>query len=152
MGFTPRRTVYILDFEGTDWDGAEVKMGATKLGAVFAAPALLGAQKRVAAGAGDVLPEPEDVDAMLGEFADLAAHLISWNIEDEDGNPAPADLDGLKAQELPFVMAIAQAWQAAMKDVAPPLPPRSSNGVLPDVLSAPMEPIPASLLSSSVPN
>lgn len=151
MGFTPRSTVYTLDFEGTEYNGLEVKMRATKLGALFGAPELLGIKERIDAG-GSTLPAADDLDRIMDQYRELAEHLVSWNLEIPAGTPVPATLDGLKALEVPLVNVIAQTWRTAMGEVAPPLSGGSSSGPLPDVLSVPMAPIPESLLSSSTPS
>jgi hypothetical protein len=36
--------------------------------------------------------------------------LVGWNLEDEDGTPVPATIEGLLAQDTPFVMRIIEAW------------------------------------------
>lgn len=151
MGFTPKSTVYTLDFEGTEYDGLEVRMRATKLGALFGAPELLGIAERLDP-SGKNLPAADDLDRVMDQFRDLADHLVSWNIDAADGSPLPATLDGLKALELPLVNQIAQTWRTAMGEVAPPLSGGSSSGPLPDLPSVQMAPIPASLSSSSTPS
>lgn len=153
MGFMPKSTVYTLDFEGTEYDGLQVRMRASTLGALFDAPELLGIKERVdaAAGGGLSLPAADDLNRFVDQYRDLAEHLVSWNIDAPDGTPLPATLDGLKTLELPLVGQIVQTWQSAMAGVVPPLPGGSSSGPLPDVDLA-MGPIPASLQSSSTPS
>jgi hypothetical protein len=148
MGFTPRSTVYVLEFEGTDYEGLVVRMRASKLGALFEGSDLAAASQRLATSVTtNAVPAPEDVDMMTGQFVTLADHLVSWNIEDDDKAPVPATLDGLKTLEIPLIRRIAQAWQSAMGDVAPPLSNSSSSGLPPDVLHMPMEPLAGSLAS-----
>lgn len=139
MGFTPPRTVYRLDFEGTDLDGLEMRMRGGKLASAFASAGLVGIDESNATAA--------DVQLMLSQYQELADHIIEWNCEDEAGNPVPADIEGLKALELRYVRIIAEAWQRAQVNVPGPLPQHSSSGRLPDVPSVPMAPIPASLAS-----
>lgn len=158
MGFTPRRTVYVLDFTGTQDEGLEVRMTASTIGAMFDAPELLGIKQGIDA------MDPADESAaavrlmldgaarMLEEISAIADHLVSWNIDGKDGRPLPADLEGLKTLETPFVTRIARAWQAAMTDVAPPLPDGSGTGASADLTGIPMTTVPASLLSSSTPS
>jgi hypothetical protein len=144
MGFTPRSTIYTLLFEGTDYEGLEVRMRATKLGALFDAGDLLAIGDRVGI---DVAPTAAEMGQITSQFEDLADHLVSWNIEDEDGRPVPANLEGMKTQELPLIVRIVKAWQQAMGDVAPPLPNSSSSGRPPDALYMPMEALAGSLAS-----
>lgn len=147
MGYKPRSTIYTLDFGGTDWDGLEVRMRATKLGNLFGSASLLGVMEKISDNA---LPSSEDMALALSQYELIAEHLVSWNIDADDDSPLPTTLDGLKALEVPLVMAISNTWQAAMQDVAPPLSSSSSVG-LPDV-PIPMASIPASLANSSMPN
>lgn len=139
MGFTPKRTVYRLDFEGTDLDGLEVRMSGGSLALAFDFSPLIGVTDSNATAA--------DVQLLMSQYEELADHIIEWNCEDEDGNPVPADLEGLKTLELRYVNMIAEAWQRAQVDVPGPLSRDSNSGQLPDVLSIPMAPIPASLAS-----
>lgn len=153
MGFTPRSTVYTLDFAGTEYEGLEVRMRATALGTLFVAPELLGIKDRMDAAAGTgAMPTPDDVDRMVDQYRDLADHLVSWNIDAADGTSLSADLEGLKTLEVPLVNQIALAWRLAMGQVAPPLPAGSTSGPLPDLSSMPMASIPESLSSLSTPN
>lgn len=139
MGFTPKKTVYRLDFEGTDLDGLEVRMRGGKLGQVFDFAGLVGIDESNATAA--------DVQLMMSQYQELADHIIEWNCEDEDGNPVPATLEGLKTLELRYVNMISQAWQKAEVDVPGPLPSGSPSGRLPDLLEIPMTMIPESLAS-----
>lgn len=140
MGYTPRHRVYVLDFDGDDeFDGLEVRMRAAKLGMIFDARALASVDVNN--------PQLADVEGIAEQFEVLAEHLVSWNVQDDDGNPVSADLDGLKAQEIPFVGRLFTAWQQAMGDVSGPLPQRSSSSRPPDSLSLPMEPLAGSLAS-----
>jgi hypothetical protein len=144
MGFTPRSTVYRLQFDGTDYDGLEVSMRAAKLGALLDTGELVAIGQRIGPNSA---PTAADMDRFTSEFEDLAAHLVSWNVEDDNGKPIPADIEGLKTLEMPLVIRIGQEWQRAMGDVAAPLSSSSNSGRPPDALSMPMEPLAASLAS-----
>ena len=142
MGFTLPKTIYVLDFEGTELEGAEVKMSGSKLGAAFEA---VGAAHLVGIEYGEATVE--DVKAALSQYEELAKYLISWNLTDEDGNAVPANLEGLKALEVRHVNMITAAWQRAQVDVPHPVPSASSPGPLPDLPMIPMSGIPESLAS-----
>lgn len=151
MGYTPRSTVYTLDFTGTEHEGLEVEMRASKLGPLFDAPELLGIMSRAAEPG--AMPSASDIAMGLAKYEEIAEHLVSWNIEDGKGNPVPANLDGLKTQELPLIRLINDVWQLSMGALAPPLSNGSSSGASePDLTGIPMTTIPASLLSSSTPS
>jgi hypothetical protein len=138
-GFTPPRTVYRLDFEGTELEGLEVRMRGGKLAQAFDTVQLVGITEANATA--------EDAKLALDQYKDLAGHIISWNLEDEDGQPVTPDLEGLKTQELRHIRMIAAAWQRAQVDVPGPLPSESSSTSTPDLLMIPMESIPASLVN-----
>lgn len=138
-GFTPPRTVYRLDFEGTELEGLEVRMRGGKLGAAFDTVQLVGVTEKNATAA--------DAKLALAQYEEMADHLISWNVMDKNGQEVPANLEGLKTQETRHVNMIAAAWQRAQVDVPGPLPRDSSPSPTPDLPMIPMESIPASLVS-----
>src|SRR5215510_14389149 len=84
----------------------------------------------------------EDVEEL---FMALADALVDWNLEDENGNPVPATVEGLYAQDLDFAQRIVWAWIDAVSGVDAPLEPSSpSGGPFPEA-SIPMEPLSVSL-------
>jgi hypothetical protein len=139
MGFVPPTTIYRLQFEG-DYAGLEVRMRASKLRMAFDAQDLL-----------DLDPssmDAEDVRRAKQIFEVIADHLVSWNVETEDGEQVPASIKGLLDQEMPMVGRIFAEWQKAMVDVPAPLSRPSSSGAPMESLSLPMEPLsPANLAS-----
>ena len=137
--FTPPKTIYRLDFEGTELEGLEVRMRGGKLRTVFEVAPLVGVTEETATAS--------DVQASLEQYVMLADHLVEWNVDDDMGNPVPPTLEGLQSQEVRHVNMIAAAWQRAQVDVPTPLAHGSNSGPLPDVLTIPMESIPASLVS-----
>lgn len=138
-GFTPPKTVYRLDFTGTELEGLEVRMRGGKLRAAFDSLPLVGVNETNATA--------EDARLMLAQYGELAAHLISWNVTDEDDQEVPPTLEGLKTLELRHVQMITTAWQRAQVDVPGPLPSSSPTGPLPDLPMIPMTAIPESLAS-----
>ncbi len=76
------------------------------------------------------------VDRLFTGFADA---LVSWNLENEDGSPVPATADGLKSQDIDFVMQIVSAWIAALSQVPDFLVNKSSDGGKSLEQSIPME-------------
>jgi hypothetical protein len=140
MGFEFPKTTYLLDFSGTELAGLEVRMRGGKLGAAFAAVGELG-------GVDITNATVADARAILKQYEDMAAHLVSWNATDANGSDVPADLEGLKTLETRHVNMIAAAWQKAQVDVPGPLPRESSNSPSADLSSIRMESLPASLAS-----
>lgn len=75
-----------------------------------------------------------------GEFALMADCIRSWNLENEKGEPVPISGPDIRAQDPPFVAALANAMLLACIRVAPPLPQPSSDGEPSLEQSIPMEP------------
>lgn len=121
MGYRIPRKVLRIEFDGTDYDGAEVVLS-------------LNASVR------SYLEFQEDrskmTDRALLEF--IGERLVEWNLEDDEG-PLPADVDGvLRLDDVSFVMALFEQWQKALvREVEPsPLSPGlSSNGAISESLT-----------------
>jgi hypothetical protein len=122
MGFRPEKKVFRLKFEDSELEGLEVMAGGTTTGEMLD---LQDAEK------GQVAFAIE----MLGK------RLISWNLEEEDGTPVPANADGLRSQDPDFVRAIIAAWTEAIGGVEAPLRAGSDSGETSLAASIPMEPL-----------
>jgi hypothetical protein len=105
VGYRPRRTLRKLDFSGTEYDGLEIIMRPVPMSVVY------DVAERCAVA-------PQDPAAARHVAATFAYALESWNVEDDDGQPVPADLDGLLSQDPQFVFAVIAAWMAAMAGMA----------------------------------
>lgn len=126
-GFKPKRTLYTLDFSGTDLEGLEVTARGSSMGELL----------EVLEGADGIenlkeLDEKQDV-AKIGEqlrlmVAPFARKLHAWNLLDDEDEPVPASIDGLLSQQLDFVVAVISAYGAAMTKAPPPLPAGSASG------------------------
>ena len=142
MGYKVKKTIFRLVFEGKH-EGLIVEALAPPLGfledAMKMAP-LVGKST-------DQMTE-EDLELVTGVFSGFAEYLVSWNLEDDDDQPIPADLAGLKKQDMGFVMEIVQAWLENAGEVGAPLPQPSSSGRPSLEGSLPMEPLSASPPSS----
>jgi hypothetical protein len=84
--------------------------------------------------------------ASVRRFVD---HLISWNLEDETGQPVPTTLDAAKNLDHDLVAALNNAWIQTLTGVhsADPLPDSSPSGEPSPVASIPMEALSESLAS-----
>lgn len=155
MGFTPKRKVYVLDFEGTDLDGLTARTRSASIGTMLDIGNAID-------GAGDVptvevlagLPEREQLSKIaefmkkIGDAVDqFAAVLVSWDLEDEHGHPVPAGVGGLLTLEPGELMLLIGAWRKAVADVPAPLPETSSGGTPSLEGSLPMDPLSPSLAS-----
>jgi len=129
MGYRRSPKAYRLKFEDPDLAGLEVTARSLPLGDFLKVAELAGT------GAGNGMKSAGQL------FAAFASALVEWNLEDDDGQPVPATLEGVHSQELDFMMTVVMAWIQAMSAVDTPLPGGSPNGV-PSALapSLPMEP------------
>lgn len=136
MGYRPKRKTYALDFEGTDYDGLEVRLRGLTTGELLDAM-----EKKDAA----------NEDANSGEFRELlelvAEKIVDWNVEDDDGRPVEPTLAALIDQDPDFNLAIINAWTTAISGVPAPLDDASPGGDPSVEASIPMEPLPESLAS-----
>jgi len=99
MGYRPTRIPCKLDFTGTEYDGLEVVTRPMPMSVLL--DVMAGAAK-------------EDADSFRHMAATFAYALESWNVEDDDGQAIPADLDGLLSQDPRFVSAVITAWSVAL--------------------------------------
>lgn len=149
MGFQPPRKTYVLDFEGTELDGLEVKARSAPLGMMLE----LGGLADGFQGVPDVedveaMPEAEQVKMVRGSMDALrsivelyAQVLVSWNYEDPDGEQVPATVAGMLTLDPGHMMMIIQAWRQAVVAVPPASAPTSSAGALSEVPPLPMAPL-----------
>lgn len=77
----------------------------------------------------------------------FADQLVSWNIEDEDGTPIPATLEGVRSMDIAFNNKVIDVWTDAVFGVKAPLRPTSADGQPSVEASIPMETLSESLAS-----
>jgi hypothetical protein len=106
----PEKTARIT-FEGTDYDGEEIQLRLSVSFAQFIA------LRESAQG--------EDQEVMARLFGQNV--LMDWNLEDDDGQPIPADGDGMLAIPIVLTNLIVQHWVEAVSGVPAPLEPPSGN-------------------------
>jgi hypothetical protein len=137
-----RRKIYRLTWApGHDLHGLEVSFTGMSIGRLAKIQALAGRLT----GDGDVTGKLAAADELFGE---AAACLVSWNLEDHEGNPVPATREGIAGQDVTLVMGLMQEWAQASASVDNPLPQSSNGGGNPmQEGSIPMAP-----LSPSLPN
>lgn len=115
MGFKRKPKIYHIIWNEGDLAGLEVKMRALSVGT------LLDLTEAAAAAKDD-----RDLSSTIEPFA---AALQDWNLEDEQGRAVPANLKGIKTQDLGFITAIITKWMSVIADVDIPLPQASNSGV-----------------------
>ena len=106
----PEKTARIT-FEGTDYDGAEIVLLLSVTFAQFIA------LRESAQG--------DDQGGMARLFGDNI--LMDWNLEDADGNPIPANSDGMLAIPLELTNLVIQHWAEAVAGVPAPLSETSGD-------------------------
>lgn len=132
MGYRKQTTLYHLTFP--EFDGLEITAKSLSTGD------LMRIMKTAAQLTGDASERPGEtraqaVEDMLRRFSKA---LVSWNLEDEDGEPVPATYQGVEDQELPFVLRIIEAWTEAVAGVPDDLGKVSPSGPQFPEVSLPM--------------
>lgn len=108
MGFKLGRT-YVLQFEGTGLEGAEVKLRSPSIGTLD-----------------KLLDEGTDRN---GQYQIMLDHLIEWNLETADGDALPGTVEAIVSQMEPAVaLLILKHWIRAARGVAAPLEPTFVDG------------------------
>jgi len=129
VGFIRQRRVYRLNFaDDTELAGLEVRARSVPLGEFMSIVGL----------ADTAEPGSEEMQRL---FSGFVAQLVSWNLEAEDGQPVPADLEGLYSQDFEFAMQLVLAWIEAIASVPGPLGAASPSGETSPAPSLPMEPL-----------
>lgn len=127
MTFKRKRKVYHLDFDGTEYEGLEVKVRGLTTGEYL---------EIVSLSAPGTEGEAE-TEGMLRMFAE---HLVSWNLVDEDTEkPVSTDYDGVVSNDFVMNMAIINAWTTALVTVPEKTEKKSESGEIPLVASIPTE-------------
>ena len=135
MGYKPKLKTYLVQFaEDHEYHGAEARLSGMTYGEWEQVTGLDGGEG-----------EKSGADSVR-RFVD---HLISWNLEAEDGSPLPMTLDAIKAIDHNLVAALNNAWIQTLIGVhdADPLPDSSPSGEPSLVESVPMEALSPSLAS-----
>jgi hypothetical protein len=122
---------YALDFTGTDYEGLQATVRGLTVG--------------------------EELELNEMEFTPdrvvkaLVQRLISWNVEDDQGQPVPTTFEGVCTQDGGMVLAILDALRQANSGVPDPLPQSSPSGEPSPAVPIPMEPRSPSPENSAVP-
>jgi hypothetical protein len=135
VGFERTAKSFRLQFSDGKYDGLEVVMRSLSTGRFLEVTELA------------VTVQQENLAKAAGEvrklFEAASESLASWNLTD-GGEPVPATLAGLLAQDFDFVLDVVLAWLDAIASVAPPLPQRSNGSGSPPEVLVPMESLPPS--------
>ena len=114
-----QRSTLKLAFEDPQFDGLEVRIKRLPIKKLFAVTEL----SELGEDLGEMREQFFQLTDMVGES------LLSWNLtEGDDEEAVPADAEGLRSQDIEFVLAIVTAWTEAATSVSPPLLKRSTSG------------------------
>lgn len=141
MGFTRKRRTVKLKFTDPDYEGFEVVIERMSFDDtyLFNDYELIEWERDVKAGKFT----KEEIDAKIALLQTrLVEAIVSWNLEDDRGNPIPVSVAALNAEEVEFFWTLVRAWILAMKirvdeDTKAPL----SDGKPSEELQIPMEPL-----------
>lgn len=128
-----RRNLKLKFAEGTEYDGLEIVMKRLAIGDLLSVSKLA-----------QVTKTEEGATAAFAELLEIVAKsLVSWNIEDDDGNPVPIELGkvghtdefgvshastGLYNLDVELINTVVASWLSAAAGVSPPLPKNSNSG------------------------
>jgi hypothetical protein len=118
VGFKARR-VFVLEF--ADMDGLEVKARSTTIDNFMDISNLT----ELSPGALFTDEDRDKLDKLREAFAEC---LVDWNLEEDDGSPIPATLEGLRSLDYDLVVSITRAWMDAVASVSPGKDSRSNGG------------------------
>lgn len=135
MGYRAKRTINTLKFEDPEMDGLVVRAGIVDMETILkigdqAENLRAGGMLSMARGLFDTFMGREAwIDEETGEeHEQIKPALISWNLENEEGEPTPQTLAGLLSHEPKLVMTIVLAWFDSMVGISGPLEPNSTSG------------------------
>ena len=112
-GFRIPDKIAVITFEGTDYDGAEIR---AKLNVNFKY------FSEIQAAISEDSTNGLRVAELFGDHA-----LIDWNLEDDDGNPVPANAEGMTMIPVELVNLMVGHWAEAVSDIPDPLEKTSSD-------------------------
>jgi hypothetical protein len=127
MSFRRKRKIYMLDFEGTEYDGLQVKVRGLTTGEWLEIVAL----------SAPGTEQSSETDAMLRMFA---RHLVSWNLTDDvTDEPVDTTYEGIVTNDFVMNLAIINAWTEAVSTVPERTEKKSVPGDSSLVASIPTE-------------
>lgn len=121
MGYVLKKRTFLLKFEECEdlsFEGLQVRVRSTSIKRYFEIVDLT---------TGEGYADKRDHRlALANAFAEL---LVSWNLQDENGDDVPATAGGILDQEEYFLAKLFSAWVTAVASVPAPLGQPSSDGV-----------------------
>jgi hypothetical protein len=118
-GFRLEPKQYNLVFEDPALDGLQVQLTGMSLGQALEFDTL-----RLAPWAG----VEDNAKRARATAETIAAHLVGWNLVEQDGSPTPLTADGLLSHDGDVQRAIVTAYVQAVRGVPAPLDSESTPG------------------------
>jgi hypothetical protein len=115
MGFRLQQKIYNLVFEN-ELAGLNIQATGLPVGAYLKLSMAFGKDNDVS------------LEAAEEAFKIFASCVLSWNLEDDQGNPIPPTVEGLTAIDITTAMNIIAAWVNAVVGVSPELGKGSPSG------------------------
>lgn len=112
MGYRKVPRIYTLTFD-KELEGLIVRMKGLKLGQMRALMTIL---------------DDKDSRTLEGLPPFIAKHIVSWNLEDEQGEPIPATEAGLDELDVDELLAISSRWMDELVGVQDDLGKDSPSG------------------------
>ena len=107
-------TVLRLKFDDPELAKLEVRLRQS-YGLVDSAGGLVGADlDAIRAGQAN----PADLERLRALVADFSGALVSWNLEDDNGQPVGTDVHTVRSLDLLFVLTLVGAFLSAVVDMA----------------------------------
>lgn len=133
MGVKRNPKIYRLKWEDGEYAGLEVNIRSLTMGQLIEAKSGKSATGK---------------DGLEGTVELLADRIVDWNLEDDvTGEPVPATLDAMLAEDDDLILDIINRWMEAVSGVPAPLDATSPSGEISQVASIPTEPLSQSLAS-----
>jgi hypothetical protein len=122
VGYTPKRTVYRLRFDG-EYQGLEVRVRSLTLGESMDIQPKINVYR---------IPVTTEHAAQWQEAVDaLVDHLMGWNVQGDDGRPVEPSREAVTDLETALVFTILREWSNAMIGYEPPDAPPAEGGPAP---------------------
>jgi hypothetical protein len=134
MGHRREDNIYRLRFADPDMDGLIVRARPASVGVAMD---MMGLADLVDKGPSAI--SADQVKTVVNVFREFASALIEWNREDTEGNPVPATLEGIRSEDMQFMLKVVTAWANAGDSVPAPLGQKSNGGGQLAAVSIPTE-------------
>lgn len=150
MGYR-RQKVYVLEFEDAEFEGLEVRARGATVGGMLSLIDMAAKLDRGNVSASDVREIDTLFRALAGCPSDcIQVHpdlpeehftnrILSWNLEDEGGQPIEPSYKALLGQDFDFSSTLAMTWMDAVIGIPGELGKGSSSGGPSPEVSIPME-------------